>query len=201
MNSNYPNSNYPIRDDRYSRPAVLLHWTIALGIILNLAYGLNFATLEAAKAPNLRAIIDLHKSIGIAVIGLVLLRIFWRIRHRPPAPLPALRPWERWLSNLVHHLLYLLMFVVPLAGWLHDSAWTGAASHPLMLFHTVPFFRLPFFHGMDERRMDYWHALLGTIHAVSAKLLMGVIGLHILGAIKHQFFDRQQELQRMWFER
>lgn len=189
------------RPYRYASPAVLLHWVVALGILINLKYGLSFDDLEAANAPNLRTIIDLHKSIGIVVLGFVLLRVLWRLGHRPPVPLPSLKPWERTLSAVAHHLLYLLMIVVPLSGWLHDSAWTGAASHPLSLFHTIPFFRLPFFNGMDDATKDYWHGLLGTIHGVSAKVLLGVLALHVLGALKHQFIDREPELQRMWFQR
>lgn len=186
---------------RYAPPAVLLHWAIAIGILINLKFGLGFAALEKAQAPDLRELIDLHKSIGITVLALVLLRVLWRIGHRPPPPLPCLRPWERRLSTAIHHLLYLLMVLVPLTGWLHDSAWTAAASHPLVLFHTVPFFRLPFFNGLDDAAKDHWHTLLGTIHGVSAKVLLGVLVLHVLGALKHQFVDREAELQRMWFGR
>lgn len=186
---------------RYSKPSVLLHWAIALGIGFNLWWGLQFDGLEAAKAPDLRSIIDLHKSVGITLLGLVLMRVLWRASHRPPQPLPGLQRWERLLSTAVHHLLYLLMFLVPLLGWLHDSAWSAAASHPLVLFHELPFFRLPLFNHMAAATRDHWHALLGEAHGLLAYTLLGALALHVLGALKHQFIDGKPELQRMWFGR
>ena len=136
--------------ERYSAVAVALHWLVAIGIIYNLWYGLGFDDLEASHSPLLRPAIDFHKSVGITVIGLVVLRILWKAGHPGPAPMGSLKPWERKLSVGTHHLLYLLMVVVPLAGWLHDSAWKSAAGHPLMLYGTVPWFRLPLFGMLSE---------------------------------------------------
>jgi len=182
---------------RYSAVAVVLHWLIAVGILYNL-WVANLVW-DDAHGPG-RASIELHKSIGITVIGLFLLRILWRVGHTPPPLLPAKR-WEHKLATGIHHLLYLLMFLVPLAGWLHDSAWKAAASHPLVLYGTVPFFRLPFFNGMTDAGKDHWHDVFGGVHAISAKILMALVAVHILGALKHQFIDRQPEFRRMWFGR
>lgn len=184
---------------RYSSIAVLLHWVIAVGIIYNLWVGLGFDDLEASHSPLLRPTIELHKSIGITIIGLVVLRILWKVGHPGPAPLPSLKPWERKLSVGAHHLLYLLMVLVPLAGWLHDSAWKAAGEHPLVLFGTVPWFRLPFFGGMTDAGKDMWHDIFGGMHAISAKILIGVLLLHLAGALKHQFLDGQAQFRRMWF--
>ena len=180
---------------RYSTTAVVLHWLIAAAILYNLWMG------EIVFDDNTpRSAIELHKSIGITVIGLFLLRILWRIGHTPPAMLPA-RRWEHRLATGMHHLLYLLMFLVPLAGWLHDSAWKAAAGHPLMLYGKIPFFRLPFFNGMTDAAKDHWHDVFGGIHAISAKILLAAVAVHVLGALKHQFLDRQPEFRRMWFGR
>lgn len=185
--------------ERYSRPAVILHWLIAIGIIINLKYGLSFDDIPRNRPDELRALIDLHKSIGITVLGLVLLRVLWRIGHKPPAPMASLKPWERKLSVGVHHLLYLLIVLVPLTGWLHDSAWKDAASHPLVLFHQVPWFRIPL--GLTGQAKEQAHDILGTIHALLAKLIIAALVLHVAGALKHQFLDGQKALQRMWFGR
>jgi cytochrome b561 len=181
--------------ERYSKPAVVLHWLIAIGIFWNLYLGLMFDD----NTP--RSVIDLHKSIGISVLGLVVLRLLWRAVRTPPKPMASLKPWERKLSVGVHHLLYLLMVVVPLAGWLHDSAWKKAAGHPLVLFNTVPWFRLPLFGGLSPAGLDQAHEVLGNVHSLTAWVLMGALGLHVAGALKHQFLDGNKELQRMWFGR
>lgn len=185
--------------ERYSAVAVALHWLVAIGIIYNLWYGLGFDDLEASHSPLLRPAIDFHKSVGITVIGLVVLRILWKAGHPGPAPMGSLKPWERKLSVGTHHLLYLLMVVVPLAGWLHDSAWKSAAGHPLMLYGTVPWFRLPLFGMLSDAGKDQWHDALGAVHSLTAKFLIGVLALHIAGALKHQFLDGQAQFRRMWF--
>lgn len=184
---------------RYSATAVILHWLIAVAIIYNLWVGLGFDDLEASHSPLLRPAIDLHKSIGITVIGLVLMRILWKAGHLAPAPLPGLKPWERGLSIGVHHLLYLLMVLVPLAGWLHDSAWKAAVEHPLVLYGTVPWFRLPLFGGLSDAGKDTWHTIFGAVHAIAAKVLIGALVLHVAGALKHQFIDGKAQFRRMWF--
>ena len=184
---------------RYSAVAVVLHWLVAIGILINIKYGLSFDDLDAAHSPLLRPAIDMHKSIGITVLGLVLLRVLWRVGHRPPALEPGLAVWERKLSTGVHHLLYLLMVAVPLTGWLHDSAWKGADSHPLVLYQTVPFFRLPLFGAMSAASKDYWHDLLGNIHSLASWTLIWAVALHVAGALKHSLIDRKPSLSRMWF--
>ena len=185
--------------ERYSAIAVTLHWLVAIAIIYNLWQGLAFDDLEAQHPDQLRAAVDLHKSIGITVIGLVVLRVLWKLGNPAPAPLASLKPWERKLSISTHHVLYLLMILVPLAGWLHDSAWKAAASHPLVLYGQIPWFRLPFFGGLDDAGKDHWHKIFGATHALSSKVLIGVLLLHLAGALKHQFIDRQPQFRRMWF--
>ena len=185
--------------ERYSAVAVTLHWLVAIGIIYNLWHGLGFDALEAAHPDKIRAAVDLHKSIGITVIGLVGLRVLWKIGHPAPGPLAGLKPWERKLSTGVHHLLYLLMVLVPLAGWLHDSAWKSAAAHPLVLFGRLPWFRLPLFGSLNDAGKDWWHGFFGGMHTLTAYALIGALVLHIAGALKHQFLDGKPQFRRMWF--
>ncbi len=178
---------------RYSAVAVALHWLVAIAIIYNLVQGLLFNDDTARSA------IDLHKSIGITVVGLVVLRILWKIGHPAPRPLPSLKPWERKLSVSVHHLLYIMMALVPLAGWLHDSAWKGAPTHPLTLYGVIPWFRFPFFNGLTDASKDWWHEALFAVHKYSSWVLIALLALHIAGALKHQFLDGEAQFRRMWF--
>jgi len=197
--SSRPISNLASQPSRYSAVAVVLHWLVAIGIILNIKYGLSFDALEETHSPLLRPAIDMHKSIGITVLGLVLLRVLWRVSHRPPPLEEGLAVWEKKLSAGIHHLLYLLMVAVPLTGWLHDSAWKGASGHPFELFHTVPFFRLPLFGAMDGATKDHWHDILGAMHSFASWALIGAVALHVAGALKHSLIDRKPSLRRMWF--
>jgi cytochrome b561 len=185
-----------IHTQKYASPAVVLHWLIALCIICNVILGLG-----ANYAPDawVRPIINLHKSIGITVLLLVLARIAWRLTHKPPA-LPAhYAPWERAAAHSVHFLLYALILAIPLTGWIHDSAFAQAAQHPLILFGIIPWFRLGFITHLAPAAKDHMHSLFGMIHTYLGYVLYGVFALHILGALKHQFIDRDPEIQRMWF--
>ena len=188
-----------MNNKRYSGMAVVLHWLVAAGILFNM-----IAMLVVDDDARSRPFIELHKSIGITVLGLVCLRILWRVGHKPPPSLP-LQPWERKLSVGVHHLLYLLMVLVPLSGWLMNSASLNKATglpYGIDLFHVVPWFNLPFFAAMDAAGKAHWHQVFGIMHGFVLKLALWLaVLLHIAGALKHQFMDRQKELQRMWFGR
>jgi len=181
--------------NKYTNIAVLLHWLIALLILCNIALG--WAT-HFLPDPDIRPVIDLHKSIGITVLGLAFIRFFWRFNHTPP-PLPADYPrWEVVLAHTAHVLLYVLIFAIPITGWIHDSAWNQAAAHPMMLFWVIPWFRLGFITGLDPATKDMLHGLFGQIHFYLGWTLDAVLLLHILGALKHQLVDKHPELQRMW---
>ncbi len=181
-------------EHKYTQPAIILHWCIALAIAIN-----AWIMLVYDDEQRTRTLVDLHKSIGITVLGLVLVRILWRIGHQPPA-LPSLyKPWERTLAHAVHASLYLIIVAVPLTGWLHDSAWKDAATHPLILFGSIPWFRIPQIMAMEPIAKEHFHKIWGQRHGQSVYLLYALFFVHLLGALKHQFFDRAKELRRMWF--
>lgn len=183
--------------ERYSRVAVILHWLVAVLMIGNviLAWSVDYLPDE-----RIRLAIDTHKSIGITVLGLALLRVLWRLGHRPPTwPAGALTPMESRVSGWVHLGLYALMVLLPLSGWLHDSAWKAAATHPMTLFGVVPWPRFGFIMDLDPARKEMLHDLFGEGHELLGYALYGLLGLHIAGALKHQWLDRQKALQRMWF--
>jgi cytochrome b561 len=181
--------------DKYTKIAVLLHWLIALLITFNIILGLGSNYVPDA---DVRPMIDLHKSFGITILTLAFIRFFWRFTHTPPPFPPNYAVWERNLAHAAHVLLYVLIFALPITGWIHDSAWSAAASHPMLLFWVIPWFRLGFITSLDPATKDMVHTLFGQIHTLLGYALYGVLALHILGALKHQFYDKHPELQRMW---
>lgn len=174
--------------------AVTLHWLIALLILINICLGLAADSLPETWV---RCVIDLHKSIGITVLGLFGARIIWRVTHKPPPFPPTLRSWERIAAHTVHILLYVLMLALPLSGWLHDSAWSQAANHPFKLYGIIPWFRFGFIMDLDPALKEQLHKIFGFVHTSLGYGLDVILGLHVLGALKHQFLDKEPEIQRM----
>lgn len=179
---------------RYTRTAVVLHWLIALLIIVNVVLGLSADSLPDGWV---RPVVDTHKSIGITVLGLALLRVLWRVSHRPP-PLPREFPsWERIGAHVAHFLLYLLMIGLPLSGWLHDSAWKDAATHPMRLFNLVQWPRIGYVMNLDPALKETLHDRFGAVHTWLGYALYALLAMHIGGALKHQWIDRKSVLKRM----
>lgn len=179
---------------RYTRTAIVLHWSIAALIVLNVGLGLSF---ERVSEDSIRRVIDTHKAIGLTVFGLVLMRLLWRWSHRPP-PLPSgYARWEARAAHAVHALLYLLMVALPVTGWLHDSAWKGAQTIPL---HWFGVFEVPRFGPLMDAAADTrlrLHGLLGALHVAFAWTLVVAFVVHVAGALKHQWLDGEPELARM----
>jgi cytochrome b561 len=180
--------------ERYTTPAIVLHWAIAALIAGNLLLAWSFGLVPA---DGLRTLIDIHKSIGITVLGLAILRVLWRATHAPP-PLPAGPAWESTAAHTVHWILYGLIFLLPISGWMHDSAWKGAAGHPVKLFFVIPWFRIGAIEHLAPLTKEYWHSLLFKVHLSLAYVLYGMFVAHVAGALKHQFLEGKPELQRMW---
>lgn len=180
--------------ERYTRLAMLFHWLVAILIVANVA--LAWIWPHAAD-DTVRPMIDAHKSIGITVLGLAILRLLWRFAHTPPAYPPGYKPWERKLSHAVHWLLYLVMFGMPLTGWIMDSAWKDAATHPMAWFGLFEWPRIAWFQHLDPALRDRMHDLFGAAHVWSSYALYGLLALHVGGALKHQVIDGDPELQRM----
>jgi len=179
---------------RYTGIAIALHWLIAVCIAVNVGLALSVDFLPDA---SVRPVIDLHKSIGITVLGLVILRLLWRFSHRPPALPSRYSPWERISAHGVHYLLYAAMLALPLSGWLHDSAWRDAATHPMRLFGLFEWPRVQFIMTLPAELKEAWHTRFGELHTWLGYGLYGLFALHVGGALKHQWFDSEAELQRM----
>lgn len=179
---------------RYTRLAVILHWVVALLMIGNVCLAL---ATDFLPDESVRFAIDTHKSTGVTVLGLVLLRLLWRLGHTPP-PLPRSYPrWERIASHLAHALLYGLMLALPLSGWMHDSAWKDAATHPMHWFGLFEWPRIAWISAIAPDRKELLHDTLGLWHTGLGYALYVLFALHVGAALKHQFIDREPELQRM----
>ena len=181
--------------ERYSRPAIWLHWVIAVLIIANLALGIGH---DHFGDENVRPILNTHKSIGITVLGLAIMRLLWRLTHRPPAFPANYKRWERVSSHIVHGMLYVLIFALPITGWMHDSAWKAASEIKMYWFGLFEWPRIGWIMNLDPVTKENLHDVFGEVHEAMAFFLIGLVLLHIGGALKHQFFDKERELQRMW---
>ena len=179
---------------RYTQVAAILHWLIALLILAAVVLG-----VWANHAPDewVRPMIDTHKSLGITVLGLAVLRLLWRLSHQAPQLPNGSARWERLAAHVAHAALYVWIFALPITGWLHDSAWNQAATHPMRLFSVVPWFRVGFIEGLDPAVKEPLHTVLGTVHFWFGYGLYGLLALHVAGALKHQWLDGEPELQRI----
>ena len=180
---------------RYTRTAMALHWMVATLMIAGVAL---IWSVDYLPENWVRPAVDTHKSVGITVLGLALLRMLWRQANPPPA-LPANYPqWQRRLSHVVHIALYGLMIALPLTGWMHDSAWSKAVEFPMELFYLFPWPRISAISNLDPATKEALHALFGAWHTWLSYALYALLALHLAGALKHQWLDGERQLQRMW---
>jgi cytochrome b561 len=180
--------------DHYSTVAVVLHWLIAGLILWNVLIAWSADDLHGmAKLAKLQP----HKTIGITVLILSVSRLIWRLVHRPPPLDPHMKPWERFLAHLVHVSLYVLMIGLPLSGWAMSSASKLITIYPIRLGPVV-WPAMSFLTNLPADQMRSTHETLEAAHHLLAKVMVyGLVPLHILGALKHQFVDRRDEFYRM----
>ena len=173
---------------------MLLHWLIAALMIVNITL---IMLVDYFPDDWVRPTVDTHKSLGITVLGLVILRLLWRFTHRPPTMPLSYSRLERFAAHAAHGTLYALMILLPLSGWMHDSAWKDAATHPMQLFALVPWPRIGWIMNIEPAPKEILHSVFGALHIWAGYVLYLLFALHVAGALKHQFIDREPELQRM----
>jgi len=176
-------SEFPAPEAGYTRTAVSLHWLIA-GLIV-CAFALGWVMTDLAVSPLKLKMYNWHKWVGISVLGLAVVRGVWRLTHAAP-PLLPMAAWQRASAHALHGLLYVLMFVQPLSGW----AYSNAAGYPIVYLARVP---LPNLVAKNKALAEQLLAL----HETLSWLLLIMVGLHVLAALKHHFFDRDATLRRM----
>ena len=189
----------------YTKMAKVLHWLIAIGIFAMFALGWYMTDLPK-EAPKQMAYdlfdwgiytwqvseeisprsfyFNLHKSIGVTIFALILFRILWRISHKPPALLATYKAWERKLATGAHHTLYLLMVALPLSGVI-----MAVASK-----YGIKWFGLEFIGGLDNKPL---REAFKEVHEIVGIVILVVVSVHILGALKHKFIDKDDTLKRM----
>lgn len=190
---------------RYTKTAVILHWLIAIAIFGMFALGwfmeglpkegakqmaydvFNFGiyTWQLADAATPRTFyFNLHKSIGVTILGLIIIRVLWRVTHKPPALLSSYKVWERKLATGVHHLLYLLMIALPVSGVI-------MATYSK---YGIKWFGYPLIKGLDNNAA---RESFKEIHELIGIVILVMLILHIAGALKHHFVDKDDTLKRM----
>lgn len=170
--------------NRYSTVSLLLHWGIAALVVTQICL---IAAHEATDGPISREFVTLHKSVGLTILMLTLIRLGWRMAN-PAIPLPQAMPtWQKLLARATHVLFYVMLLAMPLVGWAASSAgrrpisWFGLFDWPLL--------PLPQSRDLAGDLMD--------MHELAAKALIVLVLLHVLGALKHHFIDRDNVLHRM----
>jgi cytochrome b561 len=190
---------------RYTKTAIVLHWLIAIGLIFMFALGwfmsdlpkdgaksssydlfnLGIYTWQMAEEVSPRTFyFNLHKSIGATILVLIAIRVLWRLTHQPPALLSSLKAWERRLAEATHKALYVLMVAMPLSGLImalyskYGLKWFGISILP----------------GLDN--VTIREAFL-YVHQWVAVALALLIVLHIAGALKHKFINKDETTKRM----
>ncbi len=157
---------------RYTKVAIILHWIIAALILGLLATGWYSEVLPKGDART--SIVMLHKSVGLLVFGFIMLRIFWRLSHKPPALPESLPAWQRTVAGILHFALYLLMFIQPVSGYL--SSLLGAK--PVTFFGIV----IPQWVEKNDAIRPFFH----DTHEIAGIIFTDLVVIHIAAAIKHQ---------------
>jgi cytochrome b561 len=176
-----PTRNTPTR---YGAVAQLFHWVVVALIVTQFVLALRADDLPTGV--HKLALLARHKSFGMTILMLASVRLLWRLAHPAPA-LPAdMRPLERLVARGTHAVFYVLLFAMPLTGWMMSSAknysvsWFGLFTWPNLI-------------GKNERAFE----LLRTTHDTLAVTLFVISVVHILAALKHHFWNRDDVLLRM----
>lgn len=179
----------PFRASRYTTGAVLLHWLIALLIVLQLVSGVAMNDYVPRGSALQYDIFQLHKSMGVTVLVLTLARILWRLFNPPPPEPASVGRWEGRLAGLVQFLFYALLLVIPLTGWLVISAATVRVDTVLFFVPWLPFPDLPFVADLGNGTRHLLEVAGGEVHELLAWAMVGLLALHVAGALKHHLAD------------
>tara|TARA_B110000858_G_C17699175_1_gene425056 strand:+ start:346 stop:957 length:612 start_codon:yes stop_codon:yes gene_type:complete len=194
---------------QYNNISIFLHWLIAVGIVFMFILGWFMDTVpkDAAKSSTFDLFnmglyvwelskevsprsfyFNLHKSVGISLFALIILRILWRLTHKPPALLDSMKTWEKKLATGAHHGLYFLMVATPLAGIIMS----------ISSKYGIHWFGIKLVGGIDNKAS---RELFYEFHEVFGLLILLILFFHIAGAFKHALVDKDGTIRRMWFHK
>lgn len=171
--------------NQYGLVQIALHWLIAVTIFGLFGLGLWMVDLTYYSSWY-RTAPDLHRSIGVIVVSLMVLRLLWRLANPKVASVATHKNWERKLAHLTHGLMYVLMLLLAISGYMI----TTAKGQPLNVFD---WFSIP----AISFGIEYQEEIAGDLHEIFAWSLIALAALHIIGALKHHFVDRDETLKRM----
>ena len=175
---------YGDRIGGYPPASKLLHWLVAASVLTTLPVSIVMG--RVSQGPTQDFLFNLHKSLGVLILLLMLLRLINRVVAGAPPPEPDLEPWQRTVSSAVHGLLYVLLVTMPIVGWVANSAY-GAPTPFFGLF------TLPKLVADNEALAKQ----LFTLHTWAGFLVILLAGMHIGGALFHYVIRRDGVLQRM----
>ena len=170
--------------NRYSLGAMILHWAIAIAVIVN--WQLAGAAEHVPPSQHL-TLMGLHMATGMLILLLTLVRLIWRWTHKHPPLGSHLARWEVILARTVHYIFYTLLVGLPLLAWVGVS----------MQRHAVDFYGLFNFPILPTPDAPHQGHFLTDIHGTLANIMLWLVVLHVLGALKHQFWDKDGDLYRM----
>lgn len=168
---------------RYGLVAQFLHWAVLALLVFQVALGLIADELPVGFEKLV--MMSRHKSLGITILGIAVLRLLWRFANRPP-PLPPMPGWQRVATSITHWSLYALLFALPITGWLTSSA----ANRPVSWWGLV---QLPDFVAPDEGLKEFFE----ETHELLVTVLYLLTAVHVAAVLKHQFIDRDGLIRRM----
>jgi cytochrome b561 len=178
----------------YNKVSRLLHWTIAVLIIGLLCGGLLMGNIPNSSLALKVGVYNWHKSIGLTILVLSIIRLVWRLTHRPPALPDSMKKGEVMITKIMHTAFYVFMIVMPLVGWSIIST----SKFPSKLFNspvTIPV--LPFWKDLGAAPKKEIHELFEETHEIMAFIAIALIVLHVAAALKHHFVAKDDILVRM----
>jgi len=179
---------------RYDSVAMTLHWTIALLILIDFALALSFGRFNPGDKLYLPSAYDLHMSTGACILALSIARVAWRLTHKRP-PLPDMGTALRWLARTSHFLLYVFMLAAPLTGWFVLSLRRQATSVFGLFRWKWP--TLPSVATLSQQDFEYWQDHLLPTHIWLSYLGMCLVGVHVVAALYHHYYRRDDVLRGM----
>jgi cytochrome b561 len=179
---------------RYSTVAIILHWLIAIAIICIIASGKWM--VDAIKVPETQMqafqVYQIHKSVGLTVLVLSVLRLVWRLLHRAPAFPSTMPGWQKFASHVSHWAFYILMIATPILGWFMVSS--SPLGLPTIYFGWFSVPHYPYAPDVDKAAIEAWYK--GN-HELLANTTLALLIVHVGAALKHHIFDKDTVLWRM----
>jgi cytochrome b561 len=176
------------RDDgvvRFSYVAIFFHWAVAALILANILIAWQFRSVHGVLGS---AILQIHKSIGITILLLGVLRLMWRLLNPPPPIAITMQAWEEGAAKIVGRGFYFIMFAMPLTGWAIVSA--SSPPTPIMLFGVVHWAYIPSLGTLPFDQKLRMYGLFAGAHHLLTRIAYAVLALHVLAALRHQFLKR-----------